>query len=313
MIAYLSKRVLSTVPVLVVVGFFVFGLLHLAPGDPAATIAGDQASSADIAHIRQNLGLDQPFWTQFAMWIVHILHGNFGQSLFSGEPVLTLIGQSIGPTVSLAVLTVLVSVLIAVPLGVLAAVKASSWMDRFVMAGSVMGYSVPLFVVAYVLAYVFSLKLHWLPVQGYASLSAGVWPWLSHLIMPSLALGAVYVALIARITRSSILDVFRQDYIRTARAKGLPAVPILFIHALKNAGIPIITIVGIGFGSLLSGTIVTEAVFAIPGLGHLTIDAVLRRDYPVIQGLVLVFSASYVLVNLLIDLTYGLFDPRIRY
>src|SRR5262249_4683121 len=199
------------------------------------------------------------------------------------------------------------------PLGVLAAWRAGTFLDRAVMAFAVVGFSTPVFVVAYLLAFVFALQLEWLPVQGYTPLSSGVWPWLENLILPSIALGCVYIALIARITRAAMLEVLQQDYIRTARAKGLGQSGILFIHALKNAAVPIVTVIGIGIALLIGGAVVTESVFVIPGLGRLTIDAILRRDYPVIQGVVLLFSFVYVLVNLLIDLVYTVLDPRIRY
>ena len=207
----------------------------------------------------------------------------------------------------------LVAVLIAVPLGVVAAARAGSWVDRAVMAFSVLGFSVPVFVLAYLLILVFSIELDWLPVQGYRPLREGVWEWLRHLVLPSIALGTVYIALIARITRASMLDVLAQDYIRTAQAKGLAPGSIFAQHALKNAAIPIVTIIGIGVALLIGGAIVTETVFAIPGIGRLTVDAILRRDYPIIQGVVLIFSGAYVLVNLAVDLSYVLFDPRIRY
>jgi peptide/nickel transport system permease protein len=309
---YIVKRFLATIPVMAVVGVFVFSLLYIAPGDPAAVIAGDQALPEDIEKIRNNLGLDRPFLVQFVDWSGHILQGDLGTSIFTGQPVIKLIAQRIEPTLSLALVTLLMAILIAIPLGVLAAAKASSWIDRTVMGAAVLGFSVPLFVVGYVLAYVFALQLHWLPVQGYTAFSKGFFPWLSNLLLPAAALGSVYIALIARITRSAVVEVMQQDYIRTARSKGLNQQAILFLHALKNAGIPIATVIGIGIGSLISGTVIAESVFAIPGLGRLTIDAIMRRDYPIIQGLVLVFSFAYVVVNLLVDLTYVLFDPRIR-
>ncbi|MEO8630458.1 MAG: ABC transporter permease, partial [Betaproteobacteria bacterium] len=209
--------------------------------------------------------------------------------------------------------TLIVAVLVAVPLGVIAAARAGTWVDRLVMGFSVLGFSVPVFVLAYMLIIVFSVDLEWLPVQGYRPLNEGLWPWLSHLILPSIALGTVYMALIARITRAAMLDVLSQDYIRTANAKGLAPRAVLTGHALKNAGVPIITVIGIGIALLISGAIVTETVFAIPGLGRLTVDAILRRDYPIIQGVILLFSGVYVLINLLVDLSYRLFDPRIRY
>jgi peptide/nickel transport system permease protein len=313
MISYILRRVLSTVPVMAIVALFVFSLLYIAPGDPAAIIAGDQASPGDIERIRQGLGLDRPFLVQFGSWLWRILHGDLGTSIFTNLPVSSLIAQRIEPTLSLMVLTLVLTIVVAVPLGVLAAWKAGSWVDRTIMAFAVFAFSLPVFVVGYVLAFVFALQFEWLPVQGYTPLAEGFWPWLQNLILPALALGCVYIALIARITRASMLEVLQQDYIRTARAKGLDQRSILFVHALKNAAVPIITVIGIGVALLIGGAVVTESVFAIPGLGRLTIDAILRRDYPVIQGIVLMFSFLYVLVNLMVDVTYTLVDPRIRY
>ncbi len=313
MVSYILRRVLSTVPVMAIVALFVFSLLYIAPGDPAAIIAGDQASPADIERIRQGLGLDRPFLVQFGSWLWRILHGDLGTSIFTNLPVSSLIAQRIEPTLSLMVLTLVLTIVVAVPLGVLAAWKAGSWVDRTIMAFAVFGFSLPVFVVGYALAFVFALQFEWLPVQGYTPLAEGFLPWLQNLILPAIALGSVYVALIARITRASMLEVLQQDYIRTARAKGLGQDSILFVHALKNAAVPIITVIGIGVALLIGGAVVTESVFAIPGLGRLTIDAILRRDYPVIQGIVLMFSFLYVLVNLLVDVTYTLVDPSIRY
>src|ERR1700692_2929594 len=302
MVSYILRRVLSTVPVMAIVALFVFSLLYIAPGDPAAIIAGDQASPADIERIRQGLGLDRPFLVQFGSWLWRILHGDLGTSIFNNLPVSALM-----------VLTLVLTIVVAVPLGVLAAWKAGSWVDRTIMAFAVFAFSLPVFVVGYVLAYVFALQFDWLPVQGYTPLAEGFWPWLQNLILPAVALGCVYIALIARITRASMLEVLQQDYIRTARAKGLDQRSILFVHALKNAAVPIVTVIGIGVALLIGGAVVTESVFAIPGLGRLTVDAILRRDYPVIQGIVLMFSFLYVLVNLMVDLIYTLVDPRIRY
>jgi peptide/nickel transport system permease protein len=313
MLSYILRRILATMPVMAIVALFVFSLLYIAPGDPAVVIAGDQASPADVERIRQSLGLDQPFLVRFGTWFWHILHFDLGTSIFTNLPVSALIAQRIEPTLSLMALTLILTILVAVPLGVAAAWKAGSWVDRAIMSFAVFGFSLPVFVVGYILAYVFALELDWLPVQGYTPLAQGVWPWLQNLILPALALGCVYIALIARITRASMLEVLQQDYIRTARAKGLGQRSILFIHALKNAAVPIVTVIGIGIALLIGGAVVTESVFAIPGLGRLTVDAILRRDYPVIQGIVLLFSFIYVLVNLLVDLTYTLVDPRIRY
>ena len=313
MFGYIVRRVLATIPVMVVVAVFVFALLHLSPGDPAAIIAGDSATDADIARIHAQLGLDRPFYIQFVEWVWGLLHGDLGISIFTNLPVLKLIGQRIEPTVALTISTLIVSVLIAIPLGVLAAWKAGTWIDRVVMVVAVLGFSVPVFVLAYVLIYIFSIATRLLPVQGYVAPGDGLQPFLSHLVMPSIALGLVYIALIARITRASMLDVLAQDYIRTAQAKGLPNENVLIRHALRNAAVPIVTIIGIGVALLIGGVVVTETVFAIPGLGRLTVDAILRRDYPIIQGVILIFSAVYVLINLLVDLSYAVLDPRIRY
>jgi peptide/nickel transport system permease protein len=313
MFAYIIRRILATIPVMAVVAIFVFALLYLSPGDPAAIIAGDTATVDDIARIRAHLGLDRPVYIQFGTWIWHLLHGDLGISIFTNLPVAKLIEQRLEPTVALSVATLIVSIVVAIPMGVLAAWRAGSWIDRVVMVFAVMSFSVPVFVLAYLLIYVFAIRLDMLPVQGYVSISQGLWPFLSHLILPSIALGMIFAALIARITRASMLDVLAQDYIRTAQAKGLSSGQVLIGHALKNAAVPIVTIIGIGVALLIGGVVVTETVFAIPGLGRLTVDAILRRDYPIIQGIILIFSGAYVLVNLLVDLSYTLLDPRIRY
>ncbi len=313
MFAYIVRRLFSTLIVMAGVAFFVFSLLYLAPGDPAAVIAGDIATDEDIRRIRATLGLDEPFLVRFGTWVWALLHGDLGTSIFTKLPVTTLIGQRVEPTIALTMCTLIVAVLIAVPLGVLAAWRAGSWIDRLVMAISVLGFSVPVFVLAYALILTFSVNLGWLPVQGYRPIAEGVWEWFRHLVLPSIALGTVYMALIARITRASMLEVLSQDYVRTAQAKGLSTGQVLGGHALKNAAIPIVTVIGIGIALLISGAIVTETVFAIPGIGRLTVDAILRRDYPIIQGMILIFSAIYVLINLAVDLSYTLFDPRVKY
>jgi peptide/nickel transport system permease protein len=313
MLAYAARRILATIPVMLVVAFFVFSLLYLAPGDPAAIIAGDQATPADVERIRASLGLDRPFVVRFGEWLWQIIHGDLGTSIFTNLPVSHMIAQRIEPTTSLMVLTIVFSIVVAIPLGVLAAWKHGSWIDRVVMVMAVFGFSTPVFVLGYLLAYLFALKLDWLPVQGFTSINQGIWPFLRSLTLPTVALGLVYVALLARITRATMLEVLSQDYVRTAKAKGVGQRAVLFVHALKNAAVPIITIIGIGVALLIGGAVVTESVFAIPGLGRLTVDAILRRDYPVIQGVVLLFSFVYVLVNLGVDLLYTVFDPRIRY
>ena len=313
MFAYAVRRVLATIPVMLVVALFVFSLLYIAPGDPAAIIAGDQATPADVERIRESLGLDRPYLVRFGDWLWQIVHGDLGTSIFTNLPVTHMIAQRIEPTLSLMVLTIVFSIVIAVPLGVLAAWKHGTWIDRVVMVVGVLGFSVPVFVFGYLLAYVFALQLNWLPVQGFTPISEGFWPFLQGLILPTVVLGLAYVALLARITRATMLDVLSQDYVRTARAKGVGQRAVLFVHALKNAAVPIVTVIGNGVALLIGGAVVTESVFAIPGLGRLTVDAILRRDYPVIQGVVLLFSVTYVLVNLIVDLLYTVFDPRIRY
>src|ERR1700755_2999239 len=313
MLSYIVRRIASTIPVVVMVALFVFSLLYIAPGDPAAIIAGAQATPADVARIRVSLGLDRPFLVRFGDWFWHVLHGDLGTSIFTNLPVTHMIAQRIEPTVSLLVLTLIISLTFAIPMGVIAAWKHGPWSGRAVMATAVMVFSTPVFVIGYLLAYVFALRLDWLPVQGFVPIEQGLWPFLRTLILPSVALGLIYMALIARITRATMLDVLSQDYVRTAKAKGVGQRGVLFVHAQKNAAVPIVTIIGIGFAALIGGAVVTESVFAIPGLGRLTVDAILRRDYPVIQGVVLLFSFLYVVINLCVDLLYTLFDPRIRY
>jgi peptide/nickel transport system permease protein len=313
LLAYVVRRILATIPVMGVVAIFVFSLLYLSPGDPAAIIAGDQATSEVVEQIRQQLGLNEPFLQQFGRWLWKILHGDLGRSIFVNQPVSQMILQRVEPTLALAISSMLISVAIAVPLGVLAAWKAGTWIDRSVMAFAVLGFSFPTFVIGYLLIFALALWANILPVQGYVSISKGFLAFLPNIIMPSLTLGIVLIALIARMTRASMLEVLSQDYIRTAHAKGLGNSKVLVGHALKNASVPIVTTIGLAFALLISGVVVTETVFAIPGIGRLTVDAILRRDYPVIQGLVLVFAGSYVLVNLLVDISYTFLDPRIRY
>ena len=313
MVAFLARRLAATIPVLLIVSVLVFLMLRLTPGDPAAVLAGDAASTEQIAQIRTGLGLDRSIPEQFVIWFGHLLSGDLGQSFYYKTDVSTLIGQRIEPTVSLALITITIAVLVAVPLGVLAAWRFGGWLDRILMTFSVLGFSIPVFVLAYVLIWGVSLKLGWLPVQGYQRLADGVGPWLYHLILPAITLSVIYIALIARVTRASVLETLGEDYIRTARAKGLPEATVLMRHALANAAVPIITVIGIGIALLIGGVVVTESVYGIPGLGRLTVDAVLARDFPTIQGVILLFSFVYVGINLLVDLTYVFFDPRIRY
>ena len=313
MTAYIIRRLLATIPVMVVVALFVFLLLHLTPGDPAAVIAGDDATPEAVDGIRTKLGLDQPIHVQFGIYAANLLRGDLGTSIFSNLPVLTLVKQRLEPSLVLAASTLVMAVLLAIPMGVLAAWKARTFIDRFVMGFSVLGFAVPVFLVGYLLIYVFAIELKWLPVQGYRPLSQGIDQTARSIILPALALSMAYMALIARMTRATMLDVLSQDYIRTAKAKGVATLIVLLRHALKNAAVPIITVIGIGLTLLISGVVITETVFNIPGLGRLTVDAILKRDYPIIQGLIILFAGAKVLVNLLIEISYVFFDPRIRY
>ena len=303
-----------TIPVMVVVALFVFLLVRIAPGDPAAVIAGDYATAEDVARIREKLGLSEPIVIQFLHWIWALMQGDLGTSIFSNKSVAELIAQRLEPTVLLAVTTVIFSVAVAVPLGTIAAARAGSWIDRSVMLFSVGGFSIPVFVLGYILIYIFAIKLNVVPVQGYRSpFEHGLGPFLSHIILPTITLGTIFIALIARMTRASVIEVLEEDYVRTARAKGQTESQVLMRHALRNAAVPIVTVIGLGVALLIGGVVVTESVYNIPGLGRLVLDAVLARDYPIIQGLILFFSFIYILLNLLIDLTYTFLDPRIRY
>ena len=313
MLNFLARRVAATVPVMLVVAVLVFLMLRLTPGDPAAILAGDAANTEQIARIRQDLGLERPIVVQFGIWIGNMLSGDLGESFYYKTKVADLIAQRLEPPIALAALTIAIAIAVAVPLGVIAAWRFGGWFDRALMALSVVGFSVPVFVLAYLLIWFVSLKLGLLPVQGYQRFADGFWPFLRHLVLPATTLSVIYIALIARVTRASVLEALGEDYIRTARAKGLPETRVLVRHALANAAIPIVTVIGIGIALLIGGVVVTESVYAIPGLGRLTVDAVLARDFPTIQGLILFFSFVYVLINLLVDLSYLFFDPRIRY
>lgn len=313
MFAYILKRLAAAIPVLAVVAFVVFLLIRIVPGDPAAVIAGNMATNEDIARIRSELGLERSFLAQFGLWLAGLVSGDLGQSFFFKQDVIALIAGRVGPTLSLALVTIVLTVLVAVPLGTLAAWRHGGLLDRLLMGFSVAGFSIPVFVIGYLLVYLLAMRIDLLPVQGYRPLSAGLGPWLQHLILPAITLATVYVALIARVTRASVAEALTEDYVRTARAKGLAEWRVLVRHALANAAVPIVTVIGIGFALLVGGVVVTESVFSIPGLGTLTVDAVLARDFPVIQGVILFFALLYVLINLVVDLSYVVLDPRIRY
>ncbi len=310
---YILRRILATIPVVAFVMLFVFSLLYITPGDPAAILAGDQATQAEIEAIRTDLGLDRSFPVRFVEWSTGVMRGDFGTSIFTQLPVSTMILQRVEPTLSLMIVTMFIAISVAVPLGVLAAWKHGSLLDRAIMLFAVLGFSVPVFVIGYVLAWTLALQFGLLPVQGYTPFSEGIWPWLRSLLLPAFTLATFYIAIIARITRATMLEILQQDYVRTARGKGASEGAVLFIHALRNASVPIVTVIGIGITLVISGAVVIESVFALPGLGRLIVDSILRRDYPVIQAVILIFSFIYVFINLLIDLSYTIIDPRIRY
>jgi len=308
----IARRIAATLPVMAVVAVIVFLLIHLSPGDPAALIAGDLATTDDIARLRSSLGLDLPLWNQFLIWVGKLARGDLGTSIFTQVPVTQLLAQRLEPTLSIALVTMTLSVLLAIPLGTVAAYRAGSWIDRLVMLFAVLAFSVPVFLIGYLLIYTFSITLQWLPVQGYVRLSEGIGPWLRNLLLPCVNLALVYMALLTRMTRATVLEVLQEDYIRTARAKGLGVLAVLG-HALRNAAIPIATTVGVGIALLIGGVVVTETVFAIPGVGRLVVDAVFARDYPLVQGVVLLIAVGFILSNLAVDLLYGFIDPRIRH
>ncbi|WP_419695972.1 ABC transporter permease [Mesorhizobium muleiense] len=313
MATYILRRMFSAVAVMAMVGMFVFLLLRLAPGDPAAMIAGKAATAEVIAGIRERMGLNDPMPVQFIRWVDDMLGGDFGTSIFAGRPVIELVSQRLEPTISLSIQTMILSVTIGVCFGILAAWRAGGVVDRILTAFATLSFSVPVFVVGFFLIYFCAITTHWLPVQGYHPIKHGLEPWLVHLILPTVTLSVPYIAFIARVTRASMLEVLSEDYMRTAAAKGASTYSMLFQHALKNAGTPILTVIGLSFAGLIGGVVITETVFNIPGIGRLVVDAINSRDYPVIQGVLILVSGLYVLINLAVDLSYTLVDPRIRY
>jgi peptide/nickel transport system permease protein len=311
--AYILRRLLALIPVALVVATVAFVLIHLAPGDPAAIIAGPDAPADDVAHIRRTLGLEQPLYLQLARWYGRLLQGDLGQSIFLRKPVLDAIIDRAEPTLLLTLSAMAVSILIGVPAGVLSARHHNSAVDQALMMVALVGISIPNFLLGLLFVLVFGVWLRWFPVAGYSPLEDGWLATARSLVMPAFALGLVQSALIARIARSSMLDVLREQYVTTGRAKGLAERAVVYKHAFRNALVPTITVIGISFAVLISGAVVVETVFNIPGLGRLVISAVLRRDYPVVQGVVLVIAGVYMLVNLLVDLSYLVIDPRVRY
>lgn len=312
MLKFVTKRLLSTIPILLVVLTVVFMIIHLTPGNPASVILGDTASSEQIASLNQELGLDTPLYQQYFVWMSDVVRGDLGTSYFLGQSVTAAISSHIGPTLAIALLAEIIAITVAIPLGIYAATRRGSTSDISIMGVSLLGMSVPSFLLGLFLALIFGVKLGWLPVAGYEPLSSGLWNHFQYLIMASVALGSMQAALFVRMTRSSMLDVLRKDYIRTVRAKGVRERAVVYRHALRNAALPILTVVGQSFGGLITGAVVTETIFNIPGLGQLIIDSVQRRDFPVIQGTVLFITFVFVMVNLMVDLLYGVLDPRVR-
>lgn len=311
MFSAILKRLAATIPVLLVVAIVIFSVLRLTPGDPAAIVAGDGATVQQIEQIRHHMGLDQPIPVQFYRWIGDVMQGDFGTSLISGLPVKDMILDRMGPTIAITLYTVLYTILISIPIGILSAWRRGKAVDKAVTAASVLGFSVPVFITAYLLIFLFSMVLGWLPVQGYRPLSAGIWEHIRHMILPVASLGTIYIALLTRFVRSSIIDTLNEDYIRTARAKGLNERSILMRHALPNAAVPILTIIGLTITMLIGGVVVTESVFNIPGLGRLVVEAILAKDFTIIQALIILFSVVDIVVNLVVDILYRFVDPRI--
>ncbi len=313
MLAYIIRRILLAIPVLFVVAVGVFLLLYLTPGDPVSVILGSEATPQRIAELRQQLGLDQPVPIQVLNWFGRLARGDLGNSIFLNMPVTTAILQRAEPTVMLTLLAWLFALCVGLPIGILSATKAGSWLDLGAMLVALAGISMPSFWVGLNLIFLFAVTLGWLPVAGYQPLSSGLWENLRYLILPAITLSFAQMALLARMSRSMMLDVLREDYVRTARSKGLAERSVVLFHALRNAMVPLVTVMGLSFAILMGGAVITEQVFNIPGVGRLLVQSVLRRDYPLVQGIVMVIAFNYVVINLVVDILYGVFDPRVRY
>lgn len=311
--SYILKRILSMIPVLLIVSVIVFMIIHLIPGDPASVMLGEEASPQEVQALRDELGLNLPIYEQFIQWFSGVFQGDFGNSIYMNMPVLEAFLGHIGPTLSLALLAQSISIVIAIPIGVIAAKRRGTYVDQLFMTIAMLGLSIPSFLLALLLMLLFGVNLNWLPVAGYAPVNTGIWNHLQYMILPAISLGAIQAAVISRMSRSSMIDILNMNYIKTAKAKGVKDRVVIYKHALRNAFIPILTILGETFGSLITGAVVTETVFNLPGIGQLVINAIVRRDYAVIQGTILIIALAYLLLNLLIDLLYGLVDPRVRF
>ena len=310
---YLAGRVAALLPVLLVVGATAFLLLHLIPGDPASVILGPDATATQVARLKHELGLDRPLAVQLTLWFGRLMQGDLGDSIFLRQTVAQAIWQHLGPTVGLTALAEVLAIGVAIPSGVLAAWKRHSRFDQAFMSAVLLGVSVPSFWLGLNLILVFAVAVRWFPVAGYESPLRGVGPWLGHLMLPAVALAFTQAGLIARMARDATIEVLDEDFIRTARSKGVAESWVLMRHALRNSLIPTVTVIGTSLANLLSGAVVVESVFVMPGLGNLVVQSISRRDYPVIEGVVLFVAVVYVLVNLLVDVLYGVIDPRIRY
>ena len=312
MTTYILRRLVMLVPVLLVVGVVVFALVHLTPGDPAAVILGDRATAEDIARLRDQLGLNDPLPVQFVRWFGNVLRLDFGESIFLGEPVTQALRDRAEPTLLLTLYALSIQLVIGVPAGVLSAVRNNSPLDRALTVVAISGSAIPTFFLGILLILIFAVRLRWLPSGGYVPLAEDPVAHFKGMLLPAFALGFSAAGLLARLVRSSMLDVLREDYVRTAFAKGLPEQRVIVRHALRNALIPALTVIGISVGALLGGAVVTETVFTIPGMGRLVVQSIARRDYPIIQGAIITIAMSYVLVNLIVDVLYVYVDPRVR-
>ena len=313
MARYIVRRLLATVPVAVLVTVMVFLLLHITPGDPVVIMLGDQASPEAIAALRHNLGLDRPLPTQYAVWLWRIIHGDLGTSLRTHDAVGRLALARYPMTLELLVLAMLVSLAIAIPAGVLSAVRRNSWVDLLLTPLAISGVSLPSFWIGILLIWIFSVTLAWFPTVGFVPLGVSIVGNLRTMVLPVVTLGVALAAIVMRITRASLLQVLRLDYVRTARAKGVSERAIIFRHALRTTLIPVVTVLGLQTGALLGGAVIVESIFALPGMGRLIVDAIFARDFPLVQGVVLLLAISFILVNLGVDLLYAWLDPRIRY
>jgi peptide/nickel transport system permease protein len=310
---YILRRLVQMVPVMLLVSLVVFSLLHLTPGDPATTMLGQEATPEAVAALRTRLGLDQPMPVQYVRWLGSVVRGDLGRSIRTNQPVTEAVLERLPVTVQLAAMSILIALAIGIPIGIISALRRNTVLDSGATTLALLGVALPNFFLAILLIYLFSIQLRWLPPIGYVPLWDDPAENLKRMIMPSLTLGTALAAIIMRLTRSSLLEVMEQDYVRTARAKGLSESRMVRVHALKNGLIPVVTIVGLQIGGLLGGTVITETIFALPGIGRLIIDSIFRRDFPLVQGAVLFVAVAFLLTNLLVDLLYAFLDPRIRY